>query len=243
MGQKVNPKGLRIGIINTWNSKWFSKKEFIPRLRQDVVTRKFIMKKLREAGVSKVEIERHANKLVINVFVAKPGLVIGRSGSGVEDLKRELEKTILNKQATSVPGKLAVSINVLELENPNMHAQIILDYIVSEIEKRIPYRRAMKSAIQRVEKAGAKGVKITIAGRLNGSDIAREETLASGSLPLHTLRADIDYTRGAAATIFGQIGIKVWIYRGEVFAQRQAAAAAARRAEPVVGSVVKAKTK
>lgn len=217
MGQKVNPKAFRLGITRGWNSKWFSSDSFIEFLRQDVIVRKFLLGKLREAGVSAVDIERGPGKLLINVHVAKPGLVIGKSGAGIEALKKEVTEKILNKKFSSVPGKLAVTLNVIEVTNPNLEAQIIVDSVIMELEKRVAYRRAMKQVIQRVMKSGAKGVKILISGRLNGSDIARREALAQGRLPLHTLRADIDYSRGAAQTMFGKIGVKVWIYRGDVF--------------------------
>ncbi len=238
MGQKVNPKIVRIGVINTWGSKWFAKKQkFIPQLRQDIAIRKFFMKKLKDAGIAQVDIERGPAKLGIAIHVVKPGVVIGKSGSGIDDLKKELYRQVLNKEATSVNEKLTVSINVKEIDNPNLNAQVVMDSIIVDIEKRVPYRRALKQAIQRVERAGAKGVKVLVAGRLNGSDIARTEMLATGQLPLQTLRADIDYTRGAAHTMYGKIGVKVWIYKGEVFNKKHVA--------PVqtAGTVVKAKKK
>lgn len=217
MGNKVNPKSIRLGITKTWNSKWFSETSFIEFLRQDVLVRKFFMGKLREAGVSSVDIERAPGKLTINAHVAKPGIVIGKSGSGVEALKDEVTKKILNKAFSSVPGKLKVSLNILEVDNPNLHAQIVVDQIIMELEKRMAFRRIMKTAIQRVMKSGALGVKVGISGRLNGGEIARREALAEGRLPLHTLRADIDYSRGHAMMTYGKIGVKVWIYKGEVF--------------------------
>jgi small subunit ribosomal protein S3 len=217
MGQKVNPKVFRIGITRGWNSKWFSQDNFVELLRQDVIVRKFLLTKLRDAGVSQVDIERGPEKLVINVHVAKPGLVIGKGGAGTEDLKKELTKKVLNKKFSSVTGKLSVSLNVIEVANPNLEAQIIVDSMIMELEKRVAYRRIMKQTIQKVMKSGAKGVKVLFSGRLNGSDIARRESLAQGRLPLHTLRADIDYSRGAAQTMFGKVGVKVWIYRGDVF--------------------------
>ncbi len=241
MGQKVNPKIVRIGVINTWPSKWFSHKQYIPMFRQDLAIRKFFMKRLKEAGIALVEIERGAQKLTIILHVVKPGLVIGKSGSGIEDLKKELTEKVLRKSLTSVPGKQDVNINVREVDNPNLNAQVVLDGMIMEIERRMPYRRVLKQTIQRVERAGAKGVKVMVAGRLNGSDIARTEMLAQGQLPLQTLRADIDYARGAAATLFGKIGVKVWIYKGEVFNKKSTAAPVAVKEE--IGSVVKAKKK
>lgn len=218
MGNKVNPKGFRIGITKSWNSKWFSQDNFVKLLRQDVILRRFLLLKLREAGVSKVDIERAPEKLIVNIHVAKPGLVIGKSGAGVELLKKEITEKILNKEFSSIGGKLNTSINIIEVGNPNLEAQIVLDSVILELEKRMPFRRVMKQAIQRVMKSGAKGVKVLVSGRLNGADIARREALGEGQLPLHTLRADIDYSRGHATTLFGKIGVKVWIYKGEVFA-------------------------
>jgi len=217
MGHKVNPKIFRIGVINTWGSKWFSNKNYIAQLKQDLAIRKFLLKKLMSAGIAKVDIERGPAKLVINMHVVKPGLIIGKSGAGIEDLKQEIIKKIINKKDTSVPEKINITINVLEVDNPNTNAKIIMDGMIYELEKRMPYRRVMKQAIQKADRAGAKGVKVSLGGRLNGADIARKETLSKGRLPLHTLRADIDYTRGAAATTFGKIGVKVWVYKGEVF--------------------------
>ncbi len=212
MGQKVNPKGFRLGQIYTWNSKWFSNKskEYQTRLRQDILIRNFLKEKLKEAGIDSIIIERSANSLTIIIRAAKPGLIIGRSGAGAEDLKKEVKKRFLDRETT-------LNLNVLEVEKPNLSAAVVLQGLINDIEKRIPYRRAMKGAIGRVEKAGGQGVKIRVAGRLNGAEIARSETLSSGKIPLHTLRSDIDYVRGTANTIYGTIGIKVWIYKGEVF--------------------------
>ena len=231
MGHKVNPKIFRMGIINTWNSKWFADpKSYIPQLRQDLAIKKFMMKKLKEAGVSKIEVERGTNKTIINAHVIKPGIVIGRSGSGVDDIKKELETKILNKSKTSVKGKQQIVINIIEVSNPGVDAQVVTDMVIADIEKRMPFRRVMKQTLARAEKAGALGVKVEISGRLNGAEIARTEKLSWGRLPLHTLRADIDYCRGSAWTTYGQIGVKVWIYRGEVFSKgpraNQAAVAA-----------------
>ncbi len=217
MGQKVNPKIFRTGIIRNWNSKWFSKRYFSPLLKQDVVIRKFLKKKLKDAGLAKIEIERSAENINIIIYAVRPGVIIGRSGVGIEDLKQQIIKKILNKKETMVPGKMNLNINIMEVDKPNLNAQVVVAAIIADLEKRIPYRRVMKQAISRVERAGAKGVKIIVAGRLNGADIARTETLTSGMIPLHTLRADIDYARGAAQTIYGKIGVKVWIYKGEVF--------------------------
>jgi small subunit ribosomal protein S3 len=217
MGQKVNPKAFRIGVIKTWDSKWFAKHNFSLLLRQDVVIRKFLKGRLKDAGVAKIEIERSAENINIIIYAVRPGVIIGRSGVGIEDLKTELKKKIFNKEETKVPGKLSLNINIMEVDKPNLNAQIVMDNMIADLEKRIPFRRVMKQAISRVMRAGAKGVKVMVSGRLNGAEIARREMLAEGMLPLHKLRADIDYARGAAQTIYGKIGVKVWIYKGEVF--------------------------
>lgn len=221
MGQKVNPKVFRIGTVTQWGSKWYSGRNFSDFLRQDVAIKKFLKTKLKDAGVARIEIERSQERVNINLYAMKPGLIIGRSGAGIEDLKKELIKQVINKKKTAVPGKVSLNINVHEVSNPNLNAQIVVDSIIADLEKRMPYRRVLKQAIGRVDRAGAKGVKVQIGGRLNGADIARSEHLTSGQLPLHTLRADIDYARGHAATMYGKIGVKVWIYRGEVFEKDQ----------------------
>lgn len=217
MGQKVNPKIFRIGITKTWDSKWFSTRNFSLLLRQDVLIRKFLKSKLKDSGVSKIEIERSAEKINIIIYAVKPGIIIGRSGVGIEDLKNELKKKVLAKAESKVPGKLNLNINIMEVDKPNLNSQIVLDNIIADLEKRIPFRRIMKQAISRVMRVGAKGVRVLVSGRLNGAEIASREMLAEGMLPLHTLRSDIDYSRGAAQTIYGKIGVKVWIYKGEVF--------------------------
>ena len=217
MGQKINPKIFRTGVIKGWNSKWFSNRNFSSLLKQDVVIRKFLKTKLKDAGLAKIEIERAAENINIVIYAVRPGVIIGRSGVGIEDLKKEIMKKILNKEETAVPGKVNLNINIMEVDKPNLNAQVVVDNIIADLEKRIPYRRVMKQSIGRVMRAGAKGVKVIVAGRLNGAEIARRETLTEGTLPLHTLRADIDYARGAAQTIYGKIGVKVWIYKGEVF--------------------------
>ncbi len=217
MGQKVNPKSFRIGVTKTWDSKWFAKRDFSSYLKQDVIIKKYLKNKLKEAGVAKIETERSAEKINIIIHAVRPGVIIGRSGVGIEQLKEELIKKIFNKKATKTPGKVNLNINILQVDKPNLNAQVVLDNIIADLEKRIPYRRVMKQSIGRVIRAGAKGVKVIVAGRLNGAEIARTETLTEGMIPLHTLRANIDYTRGAAHTIYGKIGVKVWIYKGEIF--------------------------
>lgn len=213
MGQKVNPKILRIGITKTWQSRWFGDgKKYIKNLEQDVNVRKFLTKELREAGVDRVEIERGANKININIFTAKPGIIIGRGGAGAEDLKKKVHTKFLKDYRLG-----DINLNITEFDRPNLSAQIVLQQMAIDLEKRMPFRRVMKQTINKVERAGALGVKVIVKGRLNGSEIARAEALSSGKVPLHTLRADIDYARGAAHTTYGTIGIKVWIYKGEVF--------------------------
>jgi len=214
MGRKVNPKIFRIGINKTWASKWFSDKDYSKLLREDVTIRRFIKNKLKEASVEKIEIERPAGNLNINIFSAKPGLIIGRAGAGIEDLKKAVQQNFLDK-------KTKVNLNIQEVSQPDLSADIILQSMILDIEKRMPFRRVMKQALNRVERAGAKGAKVMISGRLNGAEIARSEKLGWGKIPLQTLRADIDYARGFAKTIFGSIGIKVWIYRGEIFAKEK----------------------
>ena len=213
MGQKVNPKIFRIGISKSWPSKWFGAgKNKNSRLKQDVGLRKFLVEELKEAGVDRVEIERSANKITVGIFTAKPGLIIGRGGAGAEDLKKKIHRNFLKNFRLG-----DINLNIAEVDRPGLSANIVAQQMVAEIEKRMPFRRVMKQAIGRVERAGALGVKVLISGRLNGAEIAREEMLVSGKVPLHTLRADIDYAQGTAKTTFGAVGLKVWIYKGEVF--------------------------
>lgn len=211
MGQKVNPKIFRIGILSSWSSKWFSDNDYAKNLEEDVKLKKFFRINLKDAGLSLVEIERSVGKIDINLHAAKPGLIIGKGGKAVEDLKSKAQRSILSNQ------KVQVNINIQEVSKPNLSAEIMLQNMKVDIEKRMPYRRVMKRAIDLIRKAGALGVKVQISGRLNGAEIARRETLSEGKVPLHTIRADIDYARGAAATTYGSVGIKVWIYKGEIF--------------------------
>ena len=219
MGHKVNPKVIRLGITRTWDSNWFARKNYQLYLRQDVLIRKFLKTKLKEAGIAKIEIERSGENLNIIIRAVRPGVIIGRGGLGVEMIKKELQDKILNKEELKSPGRLSININILEVDKPNLNAQVVADSMIADIEKRVGFRRVMKQAISRVMRAGARGVKVWVGGRLNGAEIARTEVLAEGTIPLHTLRADIDYARGAAETIYGKVGVKVWIYRGEVFAK------------------------
>lgn len=215
MGQKVNPKIFRTNIIFSWSSKWFSQNNYAENLQQDIKLRKFLRSKLKEASLAKVEIERSVGKLDINLHTAKPGLIIGKGGKAVEDLKKELQRKIIHNP------KLQININIKEVDKPNLSAEIMVQQMAQEIEKRVPFRRVMKRTIDLILKAGAKGVKVQVAGRLNGAEIARTETLSEGKIPLHTMRANIDYSRGVAATTYGAIGIKVWIYTGEIFKTKE----------------------
>lgn len=221
MGQKVHPKIFRTGIIYSWTSKWFDSKKdrYAFNAEIDIKIRKYLFKKLREAGVDKVEIERNANRITIAVFTAKPGLIIGRGGTGAEDLKKEIKAKFLPKHKLG-----EINLNINEIDRPNLSAQVVLQSMILDLEKRIPHRRVMQQAINRVKRAGALGVKVIVKGRLGGVEIARAEKLTSGKIPLHTLRADIDYARGFARTTYGSVGIKIWIYRGEIFEKEDAKA-------------------
>ncbi len=215
MGQKVNPIGFRLGVIKDWQSKWYANKQNYPAmLEQDIKIRKYLKKELKESLVNAIDIERSRKNVVINAHVAKPGLVIGRGGAGIEKLKKHIQQKFL-------PQKTNVQINVQEVKQPNRHAAIVLQTIATDLEKRTAFRRAMKQAAGRIEREGVKGFKIQVKGRLNGAEIARSESISHGLIPLHTLRADVDYSRGVAHTTYGVIGIKVWIYKGEVFEKKK----------------------
>ncbi len=207
MGQKVNPHGLRVGIIKDWDSKWYAdKKTFNEYLVEDFKIREYIKEKLFISGVSKIEIERAASKIKVTVFTAKPGMVIGRGGSGVEELRVAIEKMT----------KKSVVVNVEEIKVPELDAQLVAENIAAQLERRVTFRRAMKQAIQRTMRSGAKGIKTAVAGRLGGADMARTEGYSEGTIPLQTLRADIDYGFAEANTTYGKLGVKVWLYKGEV---------------------------
>ena len=207
MGQKINPTGLRIGVIKDWESRWYAKKsEFGDTLVEDYELREYLLETLAPAGVPKVEIERTAKRVRINIHVAKPGMVIGRGGAEIEKLKATLEKKL---------GK-EVSLNIIEIKNPDVNAQLVAESIASQLERRISFRRALKQAIGRAMKLGAKGIKCQVSGRVGGAEIARSETYKEGTIPLQTIRADIDYGFAEAKTTYGRIGVKVWIYTGEV---------------------------
>lgn len=214
MGSKVHPKSFRLSTIGSWNSVWFAKKDFPQLLKEDEAIRVFLRERLKEASVDRILIERSVQQVSVTIHSAKPGFIIGRAGAGIEDLKKALVKKVF-------PGRrVTINLNVKEVSKPSLSAEIVGQQIAQEIERRLPFRRSMKGAIDRVMKAGAKGVKISVAGRLNGADIARTEKLAQGKVPLHNLRADIDYARVKARTIYGMIGVTVWINRGEVFGER-----------------------
>ena len=208
MGQKVHPHGLRVGVIKDWNSKWYAdKKNFADNLVEDYKIREFLKSKLYTAGISKIEIERAAKRVKINIHTAKPGMVIGRGGAGIEVIKQDMKKIVADKN---------VLINIVEVKQAENNAQLMAESVASQLEKRISFRRAMKQTIQRAMRTGVKGVKIACAGRLGGAEIARTEHYHEGTIPLQTLRADIDYGFAEADTVYGKIGVKVWVYRGEV---------------------------
>lgn len=208
MGQKVNPHGLRVGVIKDWDSRWFAgKSTFGDTLVEDYKIREFLKKKLYKAGIPSIEIERDATKVKVNIECAKPGMVIGQKGAEIDKLRTELEKLTKGK---------TVLVNIIEVKNPDLSAQLVAENIASQLEARVSFRRAMKSCIGRTMKLGAKGIKTQVAGRLGGAEIARSESYHEGTIPLQTLRADIDYGVARANTTYGVIGVKVWIYKGEV---------------------------
>ncbi|MFA5185085.1 MAG: 30S ribosomal protein S3 [Patescibacteria group bacterium] len=214
MGHKVNPKSFRIGTTTTWPSRWFARDEaYRTQLREDLAIRDFFKKELRDASVSQVSINRSRGALEISIATAKPGLVIGRSGSGIEDLKKKFTKKFFPSK------KMQFQLNVTEVAKPTLESAIVSQQVIQDLERRMPFRRVLKMAIERVKKAGALGVKIAVSGRLNGAEIARREWLGWGKIPLTNLRADIDYTQDCARTMAGAIGVKVWIYRGDIFEQ------------------------
>lgn len=213
MGQKVHPRGYRLSTIYHWSSKWFSSDHYADFLQQDLQIRKFLRTELKAASIANIEFDRSGNDVTVIIHSAKPGVIIGRGGKGVDDIKKKLQKFL--------PLKASLNISIKEVNNPNLNAELVCQSMIADLEKRVRFRRVLKQTISRVEKSGAKGVKVMVAGRLNGVEIARTEKLASGSLPLSTLRADIDYARGVARTTYGAIGVKVWIYKGEVFGDQK----------------------
>ena len=208
MGQKINPTGLRIGVIKNWESRWYAApNKFGDTLVEDYELREYLLEKLAPAGVPKVEIERDAKRVYVNIHCAKPGMVIGRQGAEIEKLKKICEKKLGGKE---------VSLNIIEIKQPDLNAQLVAESIASQLERRISYRRALKQAIGRAMKLGAKGIKTQVSGRVGGAEIARSESYKEGTIPLQTIRADIDYGFAEAKTTYGRIGVKVWLYRGEV---------------------------
>lgn len=208
MGQKVHPHGLRVGVIKDWDAKWYAdKKNFADNLIEDNKIREFVKRRLYQAGISKIEIERAAKRIKLNIFTAKPGMVIGKGGAGIEELKKDIASIVKDK---------TVLINIVEVKNAETDAQLMAENIAAQLEKRIAFRRAMKQTIQRAMKQGVKGVKTECSGRLAGAEIARTERYHEGTIPLQTLRADIDYGFAEADTTYGKIGVKVWVYKGEV---------------------------
>ena len=203
MGQKVNPHGLRVGVIKDWDSKWYAEADFADCLVEDYQIRKFLKKKLYSAGVSKIEIERTSDRVKIIISTAKPGMIIGKGGAEIEKVRAELQKMTTKK----------VVVDIKEVKRPDREAQLVAENIAQQLENRISFRRAMKSCMGRAMKSGAKGIKVTCSGRLGGADMARTETYSDGTIPLHTLRADIDYGFAEADTTYGKTGVKVWIYR------------------------------
>ena len=207
MGQKVNPRGARVGVIFDWSTRWYSnKKDFAAQLKEDFKLREMLKEKFYSTGISRIDIERSASRMNVNIFTGKPGMIIGRGGKGIEELKAEVEKFVGH----------AVNINVMDVKSPDQDAQLVAENIAQQLEKRIAFRRAMKSSIQRAMKAGAKGGKVAISGRLGGADIARTEHYHEGSIPLQTLRANIDYGFAEAKTTYGRLGVKVWVYKGQI---------------------------
>ena len=227
MGQKVNPHGARVGVILDWSTKWYAgKKDFSNYLIEDYKLRKMLKTRLMQAGISHIDIQRTNTRVQVIIYTAKPGIVIGRGGSGAEAVKNEIAK-LLGKPLT------AIQLDIMEIKHPDTNAQLVAENIAQQLEKRISFRRAMKQSLGRAMKAGAKGIKTMVAGRLGGADIARSEGYHEGSIPLQTLRANIDYGFAEAKTTYGRIGVKVWIYKGQVLpaAKRAPAAAAPRRTE------------
>ena len=212
MGQKVNPHGLRVGVIKDWDSKWYAEADFSDNLVEDYNIRKFVKKKLYSAGISKIEIERASDRVKVSIYTAKPGVVIGKGGADIEKLKAEVQKLTTKK----------LSIDIKEIKRPDGDAQLVAENIAQQLENRISFRRAMKSCMTRTMKSGVKGIKTAVSGRLGGADMARTEFYSEGTIPLQTLRADIEYGFAEADTTYGKVGVKVWIYKGEVLPTKSA---------------------
>ncbi|NLF25544.1 MAG: 30S ribosomal protein S3 [Deltaproteobacteria bacterium] len=209
MGQKVNPIGMRVGVIETWRSRWFAPKEFAKYVGEDIKIRHYVKSRLQNAGISEIEIERTAARVKINIFSAKPGLVIGKKGKDIEDLRRQLKDLV----------GVDVSLNIIEARKADTNAQLVAENVAFQLERRVNFRRAAKEAVTRAMRMGGEGVKVAVAGRLNGADIARGEHYREGRIPLHTLRAEIDYGTAEAHTAYGLIGVKTWVFKGEKFSE------------------------
>ena len=213
MGQKVNPHGLRVGVIQDWNAKWIAdKKNFASYMKEDDTVRTFLKNKYYQASISKIVIERNEGKVIVDIHTGRPGVLIGKAGAGAEEIKSEVAKLVGGKDVT---------INIIEVKRPDMDAQLVAEAIAAQLEKRVSFRRAMRQCMGRATRSGAKGIKTMVSGRLDGAEIARCEQYHEGSIPLHTLRADIDYGFAKAQTTFGVIGVKVWVYRGEVLPRKK----------------------
>ena len=213
MGQKVNPHGLRVGVIQDWDAKWIAdKKNFAKYIKEDDVIRKTLKKKYFQAGISKIVIERQEGKVTVDIHTGRPGVLIGKAGAGAEEIKAAVQKLV---------GDKAVAVNIIEVKRPDMDAQLVAEAIAAQLEKRVSFRRAMRQCMGRATRSGAKGIKTMVSGRLDGAEIARTEQYHEGSIPLHTLRADIDYGYATALTTFGIIGVKVWVYRGEILPKKK----------------------
>ncbi len=217
MGHKVHPIGFRLGVIYSWQSKWYADKNYTELLHEDLSVRRRILAKLSDAAVSRVELERNANQVIVTIHTAKPGIVIGRGGQKVDELRTELEK-MTNRR---------VRVNIVEIRQPELDAYLVARSVADQLERRVAFRRAMKQAVSRTMQRGARGVKIQVGGRLGGSEMSRRETEKDGRVPLHTLRADVDFGQAEAATTFGRIGVKAWIYRGDVIPERRVPGVAA----------------
>jgi len=215
MGQKVNPKGFRIGITTTWRSRWFGGKNCAANLREDVRIRSFIMKKWKQASISDVELERSENDIKIIILTSRPGVLIGRGGSGIEDINKAIKKNFFSGKRT------AIKIDVKEVKDFESNASIVAQQVAEQLEKRMPFRRVLKTTLEQAEKNKiVKGIKVEVSGRLGGAEMSRKEWLSKGTIPLQTLRADIDFSKATATTTYGSIGVKVWIYKGEIFEEK-----------------------
>jgi small subunit ribosomal protein S3 len=224
LGRKINPYGFRLGVIFDWKSRWYAKKgkQYSQQLAEDFELRKFIRSKVSQAGVSKIDIERFPNQVIVTIFTAKPGIIIGRKGAAVKELREAIERQTSKK----------VKLEISEIEKPDLEAQLVAENITGQIERRISHSRAMKRAVQQAMRMGAEGVKITAAGRLAGSEMARRETVMEGRVPRSTLRANIDFAKAEALTTYGRIGVKVWIYKGEILPEAKTEPAAQPAAAP-----------